>query len=256
MLPRYSILIGLNRNRHLNEQAAISNNNHRLSMNVAPENYSEKQTSVKRPHNFKDISGSRFGRLTVVCYLRRNKHSNSIWNCKCDCGSIIEVNTASLKSGNTSSCGCYQIESVRKNMTTHGKCNLKEYSVWAGMIQRCANPKRNSFKDYGGRGISVCERWKEFESFFCDMGVCPDGFTLDRKNNNGNYDPGNVRWAEQKEQSRNTRRNIFICIDGKTKTAGDWGVDRGFPVGLVTNRINHGWSRVDAVNTPYTPRRK
>lgn len=150
-----------------------------------------------------DLVGQTFGQLTVV--MRADIKSNrgeSIWVCKCSCGGTSAVLQWNLRSGNTKSCGCLKIA---KN-TKHGKINSREYNSWAKMTQRCRNKENPKYNDYGGRGITICDRWKEsFENFLEDMGYCPEGLSLDRIDVNGNYEPGNCRWTDNTEQSYNQR---------------------------------------------------
>ena len=161
--------------------------------------------------NFKDLCGKKFGRLTVLsCAPSQLKGIH--WDCRCDCGKKVSVRGDCLKLGNTRSCGCLQKETVSKIFFKHGGQTdgkkTRTYLSWDGMIQRCLNPKNSRFRDYGGRGIGVCEDWKKFENFLRDMGERPPKLTLDRKDNNGNYDPLNCRWADWETQFANRRKRL------------------------------------------------
>lgn len=148
-----------------------------------------------------DLTGQRFGRLVVVEEAGRDKQSKVMWQCKCDCDGTATVVSSNLKSGNTKSCGCL----IEEAHTKHGMCGTPEYSSWEHMIQRCTNPSNNKYNDYGGRGITICERWKDFANFFEDMGARPADHEIDRINNDGNYEPGNCRWTTRTKQCRNMR---------------------------------------------------
>lgn len=161
-----------------------------------------------------DLTGQRFGRLIVASRNPISASSGHIrWNCICDCGNKVTVNGTNLVSGNTNSCGCLRIEIH----TVHGMSHYPEYKIWEGMIQRCTNLNFHQYDDYGGRGITVCDRWlSSFASFIVDVGRRPGPeYTLDREDNNKGYDFGNCRWATRKEQVCNRRNNVFYEYKGR-----------------------------------------
>jgi hypothetical protein len=202
-----------------------------------------------------DLTGQKFGRWAVQEFYGRvgNKY---YWTCVCDCGKTKKVWSSNLKNGQTKSCGCYKKERAIEANIKHGQ-NRKGYRtpihiVWSQMIQRCYNPNNHKYKDYGGRGIKVCDRWRySFENFYEDMGEVPEGLTLDRKDNDGDYTPENCHWATMKEQQNNRRDNVWITHAGETKTRTQWERSLGMKLGTLNNRLNRdGWSIKKALTTP------
>lgn len=158
----------------------------------------------------KNMLGRRFGRLTVVRrHVTPGSQRQARWHCVCDCGGETISSGGHLRSGHAASCGCIRRERAVAAVRKHGRTRTTEYLIWCAMKQRCENPKHKDYRHYGGRGIAVCSRWREdFQAFLADMGMRPDPrLSLDRIDVNGNYEPGNCRWADVVTQRLNTRRN-------------------------------------------------
>lgn len=212
--------------------------------------------------SFKNLIGSRFGRLTVVDladdYVDPRGRHRKRYKCVCDCGNEKIIIGESLSRGLTLSCGCLQKERASDSRTTHGLTNSRLYHVWCGMKRRCNNPKEKHYSLYGGRGIKVCEEWMSFENFYqwsmthgyqddVDRGVC----TLDRIDVNGDYEPDNCRWATQQEQMNNVRYNRRITYNGETHTIAEWAREYDMPYQKLRQRISrYGYDIERALTTP------
>lgn len=165
--------------------------------------------------NTLNIIGQIFSSLTVLERVENDRHGKSQWKCRCACGKEIIASGAHLKSGHTKSCNCLQKQTVADLRTTHGHTRDRspEYRIWASMKDRCLRPNSEPYKNYGGRGIAVCERWLKFEKFIADMGRRPSkDLALEREDNDGPYAPWNCRWATRTEQNNNKRNSLKIKI--------------------------------------------
>lgn len=194
----------------------------------------------------KQLEGQVFSRLTVI---RRagSRGGRALWVCMCECGTTIEAVSHALTSGHTKSCGCWRDERNRSTAARHGHARRGEkltptYRTWQAMVTRCYNPNVPSFKDYGGRGIKVCDLWHIFENFLASMGERPDGMTIDRIDTNKDYTPGNCRWATRTEQNRNTRSNHMVEFKGERITQSEFSEKIGLKQSTVSYRLRRGWS--------------
>lgn len=208
-----------------------------------------------------DLTGQRFGRLVVEARAP-NEGRGSAWACLCDCGKSSVVRSASLRGGLTASCGCLGIErraaackaSNRRHGHTVGGQSTKTYGTWQNMLRRCRDPQSTGFQYYGAKGISVCDRWTSFENFIEDMGEAPIGKSLDRIDPRGNYEPGNCRWATNKQQANNKTNNRRIEFDGLSLTLSEWSDRLRIPLKRVSARLTAGWSDEKALTTPVDTR--
>jgi len=206
------------------------------------------------PAKFTIALSDKFGRLTVIAFHSIQKHKR-IWLCLCDCGNTTLLSTGALKTGNTKSCGCARI-AANKSRTTERR-RLPEFYVWSGMIARCYNPNDGSYERYGGRGITVCERWLNFDNFILDMGRRPSSkHSIERINNSSGYEPANCKWALPSEQARNRRSTVFLTYQGITLCMLDWANLLGLKKGTLSNRKKYGWSVERMLTTPLTVRQR
>ncbi len=193
-----------------------------------------------------DHLGQVFSRLTVL-EQAETLYRNARWKCRCSCGEIVIVDGGSLRSGATKSCGCLRREVSAGARFTHGQIRTTTYNSWRAMLNRCRLVKNNMYYLYGGRGITVCERWMKFENFISDMGARPEGCFIDRINNDGNYEPSNCRWATAKEQSRNQRTNRMITAMGKTMCVAAFAEEVGVGASTILYRLNRGIPAAKAI---------
>lgn len=200
--------------------------------------------------------GDKFSKLTVVSFVGFNKHKQKMWDCECECGNHKIATTSALNGGFVKSCGCMWEENKKaistRVVTKHGMVDTQEYHAWNGMRQRCYNKNSPKYKNYGARGIKVCERWlHSFENFYADMGKCPNGFSLDRIDVNDDYCPKNCRWANNITQSNNRQFNFKITFNGITETLRYWSEKTGISKNALYLRIHRrGWDIEKALTTP------
>lgn len=185
----------------------------------------------------RDLSGLVFNALTVI-ELAGRVNGKAKWKCLCKCGKETVADGYQISRGITTSCGCRKFET--KN-ARHGQSKTRAHAIWRKMLGRCMNPNDAAFSDYGGRGITVCERWTVFENFLEDMGHPADGLSIDRIDNNSGYDPENCRWASNVEQANNKRNNHFVILNGERKTISEWSRVLGIGIGTIERRIAAGW---------------
>lgn len=203
-----------------------------------------KQSLARYP----SILGMTFGRLTVLSFS-----DNAKWLCKCECGNTCFTTRGKLIRGHTKSCGCIRREELSKRKKTHGKTKTKIYRLWTSMIQRCTNKNNVAYKDYGGRGIFVCDRWSGvdgFIHFFEDMGLPEAGLSLDRIDNDKGYSKENCKWSTKREQRLNSRRIHLVTYNGRTVSMSVLCEEEGISYAMFKLRLKRGWSVEDAVKVP------
>ena len=197
---------------------------------------------LKMP-KFVDLTGRRFGRWLVLS--RAENKARTQWLCVCDCGTTKSVQGANLTNGTSISCGCYRDELPRTAQTAavtrHGMTDSPTWNSWMAMIKRCYGKYSINYANYGGRGIEVCKRWVDsFEEFLADMGERPEGMSIDRINVNGNYEPGNCRWATRKQQARNTTTNKIVLFEGKSYCQKELAEKLGIGAQTIRKRMRKG----------------
>ena len=200
-----------------------------------------------------DHTGQKFGRLTVVRRCGTNAHREAVWECICICGNTHYVPGSSLRTGKSTSCGCYKSDWTVNKFTTHGLSKHPLHAIWDGMKTRCYDANRLKFKDYGSRGITVCDEWRNDFKAFYDWSIANgwvEGLSIDRIDNDGNYEPSNCRWADNSVQANNSRHCHYITYNGETLTISQWARKIGLKPSTLNVRIRSGWSIEKALTTP------
>lgn len=206
-----------------------------------------------------DLTGKRFGMLTVIERAPNSAAGKPMWRCKCDCGNETVVHGNALRDGYTKSCGCYRREIGRAKNLTHGGSKDRLYATWNMIKQRCNDPANKSYKNYGGRGIKVCSEWNNdyeaFKTWALQNGYDPNAkrkeCTIDRINNDKGYSPDNCRWVDSITQANNCRSNHNLAFQGKTQTISQWARQQKIPAQTILFRINRaGWNVEDALTIP------
>ena len=200
---------------------------------------------------YNDLTGQRFGRLTVEKVVGR-KYRKLLWRCLCDCGKYTVVVGSSLTTGNTRSCGCDRFGHNKKYGKTASH-SQRLYNIWCGIKNRCLNPHCDDYQYYGGKGVTICEEWKNnymaFRAWAISHGYKED-LTIDRISPDGNYSPFNCRWTDYKTQANNRTNNVRLTFQGRTKTISEWAREIGISDGTIRSRIRRGCSSDEALMRP------
>ena len=201
-----------------------------------------------------DLTGRKIGKLTVIQYAGNDKGKNARWECRCDCGRRTVVAGNHLRNGHTQSCGCLQRDRASSSNTKHGGSKTRLHKTWSGMKDRCLNPNNKAYERYGGRGITICDEWRDdFQAFYgwAMSNGYSDSLTIDRVDSNGNYAPSNCRWITNKEQQNNKRNNRYLTYNGETHMVKDWAKITGLNYKTILMRIDHyNWDTERALTTP------
>jgi len=202
-----------------------------------------------------NLVGNKYGRLTIIsCHyeVSKNSHKNIHMSvCVCECGKTITTRTTRLISGITKSCRCLSTELTVARNKTHGDADSVEYGIWCGIKNRCTNKNVKSYKDYGERGITICDRWLVYENFLADMGRRPKGCSIDRINNEGNYEPDNCKWSTRSEQQNNKRTNHIIEYNGERLNIKQWCTKLNLQYSTILRRCTlPGWTAEQILTTP------
>jgi hypothetical protein len=204
---------------------------------------------IKKGNRFRDLTNIRFGKLIAIKPIKKSYDTKYYWECICDCGKTKVIMSSNLVRGISTTCGCGKIK-IGEITTKHGMTKTRIFKIWAGVRKRCTNPRCKSYNHYGGRGIKISDKWNNFMDFYNDMKEgYADNLSLDRINPNGNYEPGNCRWATQKTQSRNRRNNHIIEYKSESKTLAEWSEISKVPSNAIKYRIQNGWDIGKAIFT-------
>lgn len=222
-----------------------------------------KNKYIQLASHAKDLTGQRFGRLVVLGPIGHDSGGKIMWECLCDCQNIVVVQGGNLRQKFTQSCGCLHKNMMSRKFKTHGMAGSPLYRIWQNIIERCFKPTNESYKNYGGRGITICDEWRhDFQAFYDHVSKLEhygeNGYSIDRINNlTGNYEPGNLRFATATEQSRNRRTNHMITYEGETKCLSDWTDSTGIHKPTIYRRIKQqGWSMDRALNETPKPNKR
>lgn len=193
-----------------------------------------------------DLTGRVFGKLTVIGREPKRKV-----HCRCECGRLCTVDAGNLRSGRTTSCNNHRDHVNQTHGHTKNQRPTPEYRTWQNMLKRCYKPNAHRYERYGGRGIRVCDRWRSFENFLADMGSKPSPkYSLDRINNDGNYEPSNCRWSSLQRQSRNKSTSRMLDFNGKSMCVADWADEVGIKRSVLNDRLRRGWTVERTLTTP------
>ena len=205
-----------------------------------------------RGHRLIDLTGSRFGRWLVLAREPGlNSSRQARWRCRCDCGTERVVTGLRLRGGTSRSCGCARDEMWSERLTTHGLSKHRLFPTWVAMMARCYRTQNRAYPDYGGRGITVCERWHDVVNFIADNDPLAGlELSMDRRDNDGPYSPANVRWTTRTAQAFNRRSNVLLTFEGRTQALFDWARQLGMAPRTLWARIDAGWSVGEALTTP------